>query len=95
MLMSNLANGRVILKFNNSVLVQKRSSLLYSNFILNSYIVYNLNNWPRDSSNNFPLKNCLSGTVKLLRNAIKSKFTYNGQGITFDGEGFWCFDNDC
>ena len=33
--MSNLANGRVILKFNNFVLVQKNSSsLLYSNFIL-------------------------------------------------------------
>ena len=33
------------------------------------------------------------GTGKLLRNAIKSKFTYNGQGIPFDGEGSWSFDN--
>ena len=32
--MSNLANGWVILKLNNSVLVQKSSSPLYSNFIL-------------------------------------------------------------
>ena len=38
--MSNLANGWVILKLNNSVLVQKSSSSLYSNFILNLYIVY-------------------------------------------------------
>ena len=42
--MSNPANGRLILKFNNSVLVQKSSSTLYSNFILNLYIVCELNN---------------------------------------------------
>ena len=54
--MSSLANGRVILKFNNSVLVQKRSFSLYSSFILNLYIVYELNNTPRNPTNNFPLK---------------------------------------
>ena len=31
--MPNLANGIVILKFNNSILVQKSFSLLYSTFI--------------------------------------------------------------
>ena len=40
-----------------------------------------------DSTNNLTLKCCLFGTVKLVRNAIESKFTYNGWGITFDGEG--------
>ena len=39
----NLANGRVILKFNNSFFVHKSSSSLYSNFILKLYIVYELN----------------------------------------------------
>ena len=73
--MSNLANGRVILKFNNYVLVQKISSSLYNNFILNIYIVYELNNWPCNPTNNFSLNNCLFGTVKLVRNAIKSKIT--------------------
>ena len=33
-------------------------------------------------------------TIKLVRNAIKSKFTYNGRGIAFDGEGSWSFGND-
>ena len=33
------------------------------------------------------------GTDKLVRNAIKSKFTYNGRRIAFDEEGFWSFDN--
>ena len=55
--MSNLANGRLILKISNSVLVQKVFlHSLYSNFIVNLYIVYKLNNWPRNHTNNFPLK---------------------------------------
>ena len=91
--MPNLANGRVILRFNNSVLVQKGSSSLYCSFISNLYIVYELNNWPHDTTNNFSLKNCLLGTVKLVRNA-KSKFTYSGQEIAFNGEDSWSFDND-
>ena len=40
--MFNLANAWVILKFKNSVLVQKSSSSLYSNFILSLYIVSKL-----------------------------------------------------
>ena len=40
------------------------------------------------------MKNCLFGTVKLVRNAIKSKFIYNGYRIAFVGEGSWIFDND-
>ena len=92
--MSNLANGRAKLKFNNSVLVQKFFSSLRSNFILNLYVVYELNAWPRDPTNNFPQKNCLFGTVKLVRNADNSKFTYNSRGIAFDGERSWSFGND-
>ena len=42
--MSKLTNGRVILKFNNSVLVQKIFSSVYSNSMLNLYLVYELNN---------------------------------------------------
>ena len=72
--MSNLANGRVILKFNNSCLVEKSSSSLYNSVISNLYIVYDLNNWPRNTTNNFTLKNCLFGTVKLIRNADKIIF---------------------
>ena len=49
---------------------------------------------PRTPTNDIPLKSCLFGTVKLLRNAIKSTFIYNGRGIEFDGEGSWSFSND-
>ena len=62
--MSNLVHGWVIL---NSVLVQKNYSPFYINFILNLYIVYELNNWPHSPSNNFTAKNCLFGTVKLVK----------------------------
>ena len=51
--------NRINLKFNNSVLEQKNSSSLYSNFILNLSIVDELNNWLRNFSNNFALKNYL------------------------------------
>ena len=77
--MSNLANGGVNLKFKNTVFVQKSHSSLYDNFILSLYLVYELNHWPRDPTNNFPLKYFLFGTVKLVRNAIKSTCVYNGQ----------------
>ena len=44
---------------------------LYSNFILNLHIVYELNNWLRNSINNFPLQIYFSGTTKLVRTIIK------------------------
>ena len=41
------------------------------------------------------VKLSLFGAVKLLlRNTIKSKFTNNGWGIAFDGEGSWSFGNN-
>ena len=89
--MSNLANVRVTLKFNNPVLVQKSYSSLYSNFILSLYIVYKWNKWPRNPTNNFTLNNCLFGTVKLTRNAEKSKFSYNAWGRVLDGKNMWWF----
>ena len=32
--------------------------------------------------------------LKLVRNAIKNKFTYIGRVIEFDGEGLWSFGNN-
>ena len=92
--MSILANCRANLKFNNTVFAQKHSSSLYSSLILNLYIVFELNNWPHNFINNFPLKSCLSDTVKLVRNANKNKFIYNGRRIVFDGEVSVSFGNN-
>ena len=90
--MSNLANGRIILKL-KSGLVHKNYSSMYSSFILNLYIVYERNNWSRNPTNNFKPKNCLFGTVKLKRNADKNKFTYNDREIAFNGKVVRNFGN--
>ena len=74
--------------------MQLSSFSFYSIFILNLYIVYELNNWSSIPTNNLPPNNYLFGTVKLVKNAIGSKSTSNGQSITFDGEGSWSFFND-
>ena len=68
-------------------------SSLYNDFILNLCIVYEFNTKPHNPVNCFSLKDCLFGTVKLTKNADKSKFTYNGRGIAFDGKGSWSFSN--
>ena len=69
--MSNLANYRASLKFNNPALVKKGFSSLYSDL----YIVYELNTWPRNPAINFILKNCLLDTIKLVENTMKSTST--------------------
>ena len=93
MIMSELANRRVILISHNSVLVQKKFYSLYCHFILNLYVVYESNTKAHNLNNNFALKNCLPGTIKLVRNSDKSKFSYNGRGIVFDRKCYWSFDN--
>ena len=85
--MSNLADGRAILKCNNSVVVQNSSSSLYGNFMLTLFIVYELNKWPRNPTNNITLENCLFGIVKLTRNKEKTKFSHTGPEIAFDRKG--------
>ena len=55
--------------------------------------MYQLNNWPRKSTINFTLKNCLLDAVILTRNEDKCKFTYNYQWIGFHGKGMWSFGN--
>ena len=74
--MSNLANGRAIVKLKNSVLNKKNSSSLYSNFILSSYIAYELCNW----SLNPPI----ILTKKLIIWYSKNSYEHN----QFDEEGF-------
>ena len=89
--MYNSRNGRIILKSNNSVLVQKNNSLLHSDFIFSSCIVQKLNDWSRNPSIDFTNKNYLCGIVKLTRNAIEKKLNYNDGEITNDGSDSWSF----
>ena len=86
-IMSILAKDRISIKF--------KDLKFNANSIINLYMVYELNNWPNNPNNNFTLKNILIGTVRLTRNAIKSKFIYICQGMAFDGAGSWHFGNNC
>ena len=52
---------------------------IYSKFFWNLYIVYELNDWLPNISNNFE--------------TIKSKFPYNGRRIAFYRKGSWSFGN--
>ena len=42
--------------------------------MLNLYIVCELNNWSINPNDNITLKNCLFGTVKLIRYADNNNF---------------------
>ena len=40
--------------------------------------------WSRDVNTDFTLKDCLFGSVKLIKNADLDKYKYSGSGITFN-----------
>ena len=48
---------------------------MHRSFILNLYIVYELNIWQGNLTNNFTKKIVLFSTVKLARTEDKSEFT--------------------
>ena len=62
--------------------------------IVNVYIAYDLDDWPRNPTNNFKFKNCLFGVANVVKNSDKEKYLYSGYGITFDSGDSWSFDND-
>ena len=66
----------------------------YLSKIVNVYIAYDLDAWPRNPTNNFKFKNCLFGATNIVKNSDKEKYMYCGYGITFDSAGSCSFDND-
>ena len=62
--------------------------------IVNVYIIYDLDNWPKNPLRNFTLKDCLFGATNIVKNSDKEKYVYNGYGMAFDGKGEWSFGND-
>ena len=61
--------------------------------IVNVYIVYNLDVWPRSPTNNVKVENCLFGASNVVKNSDKEIHVYSGCGTTFDSAGSWSFDN--
>ena len=62
--------------------------------IVNVYIVYDLDAWPKNLTINFKFKNCLFRATNIVKNTDKEKYVYSRYGITFDIDSSWSFDND-
>ena len=62
--------------------------------IVDVYIFYNLDAWPRNSTNHFKFKNYLLGATSVVKNSDKERYVYSGYRITFDSGGSLGFDND-
>ena len=62
--------------------------------IVNAYIVYDLDNWPKNLLYSFTLQNFLFGATNIVKASDKAKWVYSGYGIAFDGKGFWHFGKD-
>ena len=86
-----LSEYRIRIKFNKDPLAVEQNNYLTK--IVNFYIVYDLDAWPRNPTNNFKFKNCLFRATRTLKNSDKEKYVYSGYGITFDSAGWWSFDN--
>ena len=70
---SNLANARVKLKFDNSVLVQISLSSLYSNFMFNLEIVCEWNTWAGNPAKNFTLKKLFIWYIQISKKCNKKE----------------------
>ena len=64
------------------------------NKIVNVYIVFDLDGWPRNPTNSFKCRNCFFGATSIVKNSDKEKYVYSGYGITFDSASSWGFNND-
>ena len=80
------------IKFDKYLLAVEQNN--YASKIVNVYIVYDLDAWPRNPTNNFKLKTCLFGASSLVKNRDKEKYVHSGFGITFESAGSWSFEND-
>ena len=80
------------MQFNNAPLVVEQNN--DTKKPVNTYIVYDLCNWPKILLRDFRLKNCLFGATIIGKDSDKSKYEYSSYGIAFDGKSEWSFGKD-
>ena len=61
--------------------------------ILNVYIVYDLDAWPKNPLRSFAVKSCLFGATSIVKKSNKEIYLYSGCGRIFYRKGEWSFDN--
>ena len=62
--------------------------------IVNVSIVYDLDAWPKNPTDNFKIKNCLFAATNIVKNSDKEKYVYSGYRITFHSVGSWSFGDN-
>ena len=79
----NINRIKIAFQFNKNVLVVKQNN--YATKTVNVYIVYDLDYWPRNPTNNFVLKNWLFGATNIVKTSHKNKYPYSDYGTIFNG----------
>ena len=80
-----LSEYKVGIQFDKDPLAVEQNNYLTK--IVNVYIVFDLDAWPGNPTNNFKFKNCLFGATNIVKNRDKENYVYSGYGITFDSAG--------
>ena len=80
------------IKFDKDPLAVEQNN--YATKSVHIYMVYDLDAWSTNPTNNFKFKNCLFGPTSVIKNSDQEKYRYRGYGITFGSAGSWSFDND-
>ena len=74
-----LSKYRIGIQFHKASLAVEQHNYLTK--IVNNYIVYDLHTWPRKSTNNFKVKNCLFAVTSIVQKSDKEKYVYSGYGL--------------
>ena len=85
----NYFGNKIGIQLNNTPLVIEQIN--YTRKIVNVWIVYDLDNWPKNLLTNFTLENCLFGVTNIVKNSDKEKYGYSVYGIAFDWKSEWIF----
>ena len=83
---------RIGIKLDKDSLAAEENSYLRK--IVNVYIVYELDAWPRNPTNNFNFKSFILRATSVVKNKEKEKHVYMGYAIIFSSADSWIFDND-
>ena len=73
------------IKFNNTPLVVEQNN--YTIKTVNTYVVYDLYNWPKIPLRKFAPPDCLFGPTNIRKYSDKSKYECSAYGIALDGKG--------
>ena len=86
-----LSGYKIGIKFDEPLAVEQNNR---ATNIVNTYISYESNAWPKVLLENLKLKNCLFGVTNIIKNNDKEKWVNSGYGIAFHRAGLWNFGDD-